>query len=46
VDEDGDLFVTWHGHLPNDQMSPNKVKKLTETEKAAYIDAWQPEDGS
>ncbi|WP_188194873.1 hypothetical protein [Nonomuraea sp. SYSU D8015] len=44
VDEDGDLFVTWHGHMPNDQISPDKVIKLTDEEKAAYIAAWQSED--
>ncbi|MEU7855162.1 hypothetical protein [Nonomuraea sp. NPDC049141] len=40
----GDLSVIWHGHMPNDQIHPDEVEKLTDEEKAAYIAAWPPEE--
>ncbi|MEV4079174.1 hypothetical protein AB0J43_02625 [Nonomuraea fuscirosea] len=43
VDEDGDLYITWHDTICRDQKRPDQVAKLTEEEKAAYIAAWKPE---
>ena len=28
VDEDGDVFVKWDGHLAEDQMAPHQITKI------------------